>query len=144
MGWPWFRGFALVRRSVLRRRVADLVDLVATPADGGQDDQEADRGDDRAQHVTAVDVIGIGARGLHPAARRGQCAQPDGEQRGQAGAGEQAEHHDLPESGEIDPGHLWFPVAQAAAAGSDSAGATPPDHSSFTLLWSTLVARDLK
>ena len=37
-----------------------------------------------------------------------------------------------------------FPVAQAAAAGSGSAGATPPDHSSFTLLWSTLLARDLK
>src|SRR5690242_3102688 len=78
--------------SVLRRRVADLVDLVDTPAEGGQDDQEADRGDDRAQHVTAVDVIGVRTRGLHAAARRGQGAQADGEQRGQPGPGEQAEH----------------------------------------------------
>jgi hypothetical protein len=62
--------------------MTDLVDLVDTPSEGRQDDQEADRGDGQAQHVAAVDVIGIGARGLHPVARRGQCAQPDGEQRG--------------------------------------------------------------
>src|SRR5271170_5212563 len=39
---------------------------------------------------------------------------------------------------------IRFPVAQAAAAGSGSFGATEPVHSSFTLLWSTLVARDLQ
>jgi hypothetical protein len=35
-----------------------------------------------------------------------------------------------------------FPVAQAAAAGSGSAGTTDPVHSAFTLLWSTLLARE--
>src|ERR1035438_9742904 len=39
---------------------------------------------------------------------------------------------------------VCFPVAQAAAAGSGSAGASDPVHSSFTLLWSTLLARDLQ
>ena len=37
---------------------------------------------------------------------------------------------------------VCFPVAQAAAAGSGSAGATVPVHSALTLLWSTLLARD--
>src|SRR5690349_6721577 len=97
--------------SVLRRRVAYLVDLVDTPAEGGQDDQETDRGDDRAQYVTAIHVIGIGAGGLHPAAGQGQGTQPDGEQRGQAGPGKHAEHHDLPDGGEIDPAHFMLPVS---------------------------------
>src|ERR1700685_3918561 len=35
------------------------------------------------------------------------------------------------------------PAAQAAAAGSGSLGAAVPVQSSFTLLWSTLLARDL-
>ena len=38
---------------------------------------------------------------------------------------------------------VCFPVSQAAAAGSGSDGA-PPVHSLFTLLWSTLVARERK
>src|ERR1700685_137594 len=37
---------------------------------------------------------------------------------------------------------VCFPVAQAAAAGSGSAGATDPVHSSLTLLGSTLLPRD--
>src|SRR5271170_1169259 len=39
---------------------------------------------------------------------------------------------------------VCFPVAQAAVAGSGSAGATDPVHSSFTLVGSTLLARDLR
>src|SRR5437763_6967622 len=100
---------SMIRWSVLRRRVADLVDLVDTPAEGGQDDQEADRGDDRAQYVTAVDVIGVRTRGLHAAAWHGQGAQADGEQRRQSGPGEHAEHRDLPERGKVDPGHVSAP-----------------------------------
>src|SRR6266480_7831761 len=105
--------------------MTDLVDLVDTPAQGGQDDQEADRGDDQAQYVATVYVIRFGAGGLDPAARRGQGTQPEGEQRGQSGPGEQAEHQDLPECGKVDPGHLWFPCRSGRGRGLGFGGSDP-------------------
>ena len=51
---------------MLNGGVADLVDLVDTPSEGGQDDQEADRGDDQAQHVAAVMAHALGVRARSP------------------------------------------------------------------------------
>ena len=93
-------GERLVRRYVLRRLlrggVADLVDLVDAPADGGQHDQEAERRGHQADRAPADHDIGVAARGLGPGAL-GQRDHADREERRESRAGEQAEHEDLPE-----------------------------------------------
>ena len=96
------QGERLVRRYLLRRLlrggVADLVDLIDTPADGGQHDQEAERGGHQAHRVPADHDVGVTSGGGGPRLRAlGQRDHADGEERREPGAGEQAEHEDLPE-----------------------------------------------
>ena len=96
------QGERLVRRYVVRRLlrggVADLVDLVDAPADGGQHDQEAERRDDQASGAPADHDVGVtsGGGGLRLRAL-GQRDHADREERRESRAGEQAEHEDLPE-----------------------------------------------
>jgi PAS domain S-box-containing protein len=94
------QGERLVRRCLLRRLlrsgVADLVDLIDTPADGGQHDQEAERRDHQAQGVPADHDVGVtsGRLGLRVLGQRDHADREEGRE---PGAGDQAEHEDLPE-----------------------------------------------
>src|SRR5215472_9533871 len=113
-------GFTLPSRYACPRsllRVADLVDLVDAPADGGEHDEEAERGDHHAGHAAADEHVGVaaavgaGRRRPRPVRAERQRVKAPGEQGGQPGAGDQAEHEDLPQRAPVDPGHVRSPLA---------------------------------